>query len=290
MKANRFVLSSVITVSLLLLAACNIPTTPGNTGAGGGEVTPAAGTPADASTMGDATVVAETPAESSASASSAMSGNCANQYYPVAAGATWNYSMSSDASGTSSFVRSIGSVSDGGFTDQDVFSGGTTRTGSWSCDNGDLAALDQGALATVSVPTDSATPTFTAQSTESSGITIPATMTVGVSWSQSVTIEGSMEISGMTADATNAATYTCTPAGMESVSVAAGTFDAMKVTCVYQMNITVNMDSTGPMSLPFSSTSDVWFAPNVGMVKTVDQNSDLGDTTIELTDYSIPGL
>lgn len=220
----------------------------------------------------------------------ALTGNCANTFYPVVAGATWNYTSTNASIGTSTFVRSINAVSENGFADQDVLDTGTTRTGNWSCANGTLTALDQGALATVNVATDTSSTTFIAESTESSGITMPAELTVGDSWDQTVLIVGTVNVSeSLNAKASAEVNTTCTPIGMETISVAAGTFEAMKINCTNQLTMIIEMESTGPMTMPFQSTSDAWYARNVGLVKIVD-TSDLGISTIELSSYSIPEL
>jgi len=59
------------------------------------------------------------PVSNPTSQPSASGGACQNPYLPVVAGATWNYTLS--GSFASTFTRSILSVEDAGFTDQDVF-------------------------------------------------------------------------------------------------------------------------------------------------------------------------
>jgi hypothetical protein len=231
-----------------------------------------------------------TPAASDAVVNKNPSENCTNQYYPVTTGATWQYAGSNSTTGDFSFVRSITAVYQEGFVDQDVFDGGTTRTGTWACAAGDLSAMSQGGVATVNVPTNPSTATLIADSTESDGVTLPATLTPGESWNQAVKIAGTMKISEqISAKASNDTEYICTAVGQESVSVPAGTFNGMKVTCDYVMNIEVEMEATGPVSTKLTSTSNMWYVAGVGLVKIEDQG-DIGLTTIELQSYSIPGL
>jgi hypothetical protein len=113
-------------------------------------------------------------------------------------------------------------------------------------------------------------------------------MDPGDTWSQTIRIEGTMTIAeGTSADATNEASLHCTAEGTESVTVPAGTFDAMKVVCQVQMSITV---TTAGLSIPpttVNSTSTAWYAPNVGWIKSED-TSDFGSSTIELQSYSNP--
>jgi hypothetical protein len=78
--------------------------------------------------------------------------------------------------------------------------------------------------------------------------------------------------------------------GNESVTVPAGTFDALKVT----VNVTLNVDATYEgITLPVSFSGDYtyWFAPNVGWVKASGTGNVLGSSfsdTTELQSYSIP--
>jgi hypothetical protein len=78
---------------------------------------------------------------------------------------------------------------------------------------------------------------------------------------------------------------------MESVTVAAGTFNAMHVSCQINTSTSITADTqTAPMVT--TAQSDRWYAANVGLVKSKDQGSvDQGTTNssvTELTAYSIP--
>jgi hypothetical protein len=216
--------------------------------------------------------------------SMSLSGNCDNEYYPVKTGASWNYTMESSLTGTDSFTRSIVDTSDNGFTDQDAWAIGTTRTGTWSCNNGSLSALSMGGLATVST----AEQNFVATSQESSGVTYPSPLESGTNWSQSLTISGDMTVAeGMSGVATVNATQNCTAVGEESVTLTAGTFDTMKLNCSTSITVTVDLDGVTMDPMTIDSTSEVWLARGVGMVKTSDTN-EITKSTIELTAYAIP--
>lgn len=212
-------------------------------------------------------------------------GQCANPMYPVIGGASWTYAGSNATTGTFSFTRTYPEIRDDGFTDQDAWTNGLTRTGQWSCDSGNLKALSLGTGAgTVS----SGDPNFVANSTTSEGVTIPAGMNVGDTWTQTIRIEGDLTMAdGTTAGATNEATMNCSALAQESVTVPAGTFDAMKVECQVAMTITVTMEGLSIPPTAINSTSDAWYAPNVGWVKSVE-SSGVGSNTIELQSYSLP--
>jgi hypothetical protein len=237
--------------------------------------------PGPTATAGDEAVAltsTEAPAETT-------SGECSNPYYPVVEGASWQYSGSNAQSGPFSFTRAFAEIHSDGFTDQDTWDNGLTRTGEWSCEDGNLKALSAGAGAgTVSTSNLS----FVADSTTSEGVTLPAQIGAGDSWSQTIRTEGSMTMEGgLTADAVNEASMRCTAQGTASVTVPAGTFDAMRVECAIDMTITMTMSGMEVPPVAITSTQESWYASGVGWVKSTD-TSELGTTTIELQSYAIP--
>jgi hypothetical protein len=240
-----------------LLAGCSLP---GSGGAGSG-----------------------TPSGSPSGGGAAASGPCANPLLPVVAGAAWNYQMTGAFPDT--FTRTINSVSESGFEDQDVFGTGVTRTGEWNCDAGALIALDPGGGTSASVEATNNVSDF--HTTALSGVTLPASVAAGDSWAQSISIAGTTVINGTSADSTSDTTAACTASGMESVDVPAGSFNAMKITCQATINITVTTQGITVPVPALSFTTDSWYAPGVGWVKSVSSGSGV-DATITLTSYALP--
>lgn len=245
---------SVIAVILIpaLLAACNLSGS-GGTGSTGGD--------------GGGTV----------------SGPCGNPLLPVVAGAAWNYQITGVVS--DSFTRTITEVSADSFTDQDVFETGLIRTEQWKCEAGNLIALDPVGSTSASVETSTISSNF--QTSALTGVTLPASVAAGDTWSQEISIVGTMIISGISADATSDTVINCTAIGVESVTVPAGTFDAMKISC--QDSLTISVTSSGvtitPIRLNF--TTDGWYAPGIGWIQSLSSGEGL-DSTIVLVSYSIP--
>ena len=213
---------------------------------------------------------------------SAGSSACANSLYPVKAGATWTYQFSDSTLG--GFTRSITSVSADGFNDQDVFTKGTTRTGEWKCNAGTLTALQPDSGPTASVQNASVQADF--KTTSMDGVTIPATVKAGDTWSQNFVLEGTETIHSLQVKAKNVTALSCTAGASESVTVKAGTFNAVHMDCKTDATITITMNGTD-VPTPVSWTSTSWYAPAVGLVKT---DSLLNNThiTMELTAYHIP--
>jgi hypothetical protein len=212
-----------------------------------------------------------------------LSGPCANQLYPVLAGATWTYELTGTTSDT--ITRSIASVSADGFADQDTFASGAVRTGQWNCDAGALTALDPVGSTSATVQRNGEIADF--HTTALDGVTLPASVVAGTAWSQTISIAGTLTVNGKTADATNDTSLSCTANGMENVTVPAGSFDAMKVTCQNSVKITVTLQGITVPVPEMTFTSQSWYAPGVGMVKSVASGDGL-DTTTSLTSYSLP--
>jgi hypothetical protein len=204
-------------------------------------------------------------------------GPCQNPYYPVVAGASWEYRLS--GTGSETFVRSITSVRENGFDDQDVFGAGVTRRGSWECREGNLISLTPGSSA--SVATSDMQTEVTIES--NTGITFPADPRPGTEWTQTMVYRGQQTIGGMNMESRNEMNLSCKAIGMERVSVPAGDFEALRVDCTTQLKISI----AGMAAFDMTATGSAWYAPGVGWVKSRD-SGDMGTTEIVLLSYSIP--
>jgi hypothetical protein len=211
------------------------------------------------------------------------SGACDNPLYPVVIGASWTYKFNGGVPGD--FTRSITAVNDDGFFDQDVFTSGITRTGEWKCNAGALIALDPNGGSTAAVQSSTIDSTF--ETIAMDGVTLPANVNAGESWTQNFTIEGTETIKGVAVASKNQTAYSCTAGGSESVTVAAGTFNAVRMECQTNITITITMNGA-EIPTNVTTTSTIWYAPGVGMVKSDNVVSGTGNNTIELTAYNIP--
>jgi hypothetical protein len=218
---------------------------------------------------------------------SATSGACSNTYLPVVQGATWSYDVTGGPNGTTSYTDTISALSGDSFTlttsVQDL-----TRTQRWSCGADGLVALDfGGASATLAVANLQAE----FDTTASTGVTLPADIAPGDTWSQTFTLEGSQTVSGdRPAKAEGQVEYDSTAAGLESVTVPAGTFEALRVDGTTSMDLTVHLSGfTVPMTI--SGTIVRWYAPGVGFIRSVEKSDVFGtelEVKTELTSYDIP--
>jgi hypothetical protein len=213
----------------------------------------------------------------------ALTGPCANPLYPVLAGANWTYQLTGTTNDT--ITRRINTINADGFEDQDTFDSGPVRTGKWKCADGALTALDPVGEMTAAVQRGAETVSF--GTTDSSGVTLPANVAAGDTWTQSFSLAGTLTINGKSDDATNDTTLNCTANGMENVTVPAASFDAMKVTCENSIQITVTANDITIPAPVITFTSETWYGPNVGLVKSVASGGGIDTTTILLA-YSLP--
>jgi hypothetical protein len=219
------------------------------------------------------------PPSPSPAAPAPIAAACQHRYYPVAQGAAWTYRVSGSVNDT--FTRAIISVRADGFDDQDSFASGAVRRGSWACRQGDLISLTPGGGASVAaggVQTD-----FTIESNE--GLTLPADPQAGARWTQTIVYLGQFNTGDRNVTARSTLNTSCQAVGVESVSVPAGAFEALRADCTHRLTIALLGDL--PFDFSFSSNGSAWYAPGVGLVKLRDV-SEMGTTEVVLLSFALP--
>lgn len=214
-------------------------------------------------------------------------GLCTNAYYPVREGATWTYVSTGGPVGGYGFTDTISSVGEDGFTLTTQFDE-LTRTQDWACRTEGLVALQLGGTSAATL--NSQEMQLTLDVSNVSGVTFPAEISAGDQWQHALEFTGTMMIADQEIGATGSAQSSFTAIAVESVTVPAGTFEAMKIRVDSTINITGIFQG---VSVPFTVTSpyDYWFAQGVGWVKAsgtglVEDES--FNETIELQSYNIP--
>jgi hypothetical protein len=221
------------------------------------------------------TVVADT---ATAPPATEPAGACANDYLPVVEGATFTFAITTPL-GDGAQIDTITDVGSASFLRQ-VDLSNVSYVETWHCepdglvqyasDGGIFAAVYQGSSGTAQAKTLSVT-----------GVTLPAHISAGDTWTQVTKVE----ITGGDAPFNATFTYNFQAAGAEDVTVGAGTFTAMRV------NLDAHYVADAPNAKPVDFTGTDWFAPGAGLVKTV---ATLGtgvtqtDYTLALEDYNIP--
>jgi hypothetical protein len=223
-------------------------------------------------------------APTAATLSASGSGGCANAYYPVPSGASWSYASTGSGIGDYTYTQTITAVSAKGFTASDQFSTGVNATIKWSCQNGNLAVLDAGA-GSFSMTTSKVKMTTT--SVTADGYNIPATFVTGKTWSEKITVDGTVQASAtQTVTSQIAVQFSCTAAGADTITVPAGKFDTVKATCTKKEVVSATEQGTAvPLSTNQQSIT-YWYAKGVGFVQSVATGG-ADNETVVLTQYKL---
>lgn len=287
---------SVITL-LVILSACGSNNEATDTPVG--EILPTAGeTSTEAPAVTEPTLTqepsgtetsatAEGPVSSGGGMPVAGSGLCANAYYPVREGATWTYQSSGGPLGGYGFTDTITAVREDGFTLTSQFDD-LTRTQEWACRTEGLVALQLGGTSAATL--NSQDMQLTLDVGNVSGVTFPSEIAPGDQWEHALEFTGTMNVGGQEIEANGSARSTFNAIGNESVTVPAGTFDAIKIRVDSTININGVFQGVA-VPVTISSPYDYWFVQGVGWVKasgTGDVGGESFSETIELQSYNIP--
>jgi hypothetical protein len=275
-----------ILLILMLVSACS----------SGNAATPIGSASTNTPTSTDTPVVTDTPVATITPAETATpeaglpitgSGQCVNAYYPVREGATWTYASTGGPTGGYGFTDTITSVREDGFTLTSQF-GNLTRTQEWACRPEGLVALQLGGTSAATLNNDNMQVTLDVDNV--SGVTYPATINPGDTWQHALEFTGTITVAGQNVTAKGDAQASFQAVDNESVTVPAGTFDALKIHVDTTININGNFNG---VRFPVTMTApyDYWFVQGVGWVKASGTGSLSGQSfseTIELQSYNIP--
>ncbi len=213
---------------------------------------------------------------------------CVNAYYPVKLNATWFYNSSGSPSGPYQLLDTITEVRPDGFTLTSQFRDKPTIQ-PWACRSEGLAATQMAINNATSVLAFEKFNSLAA--TNVSGVNIPVTIAPGMEWSYAFDVSGvenKPDGSGGAMTGRVASTYSA--GNKESVTVPAGTFEAIPIEVNTVIDFTVATQS-GTVKLSINSTYTYWFAAGVGWVKATGSGRLGGQEyfeTILLNSYTIP--
>lgn len=239
--------------------------------------------PAPTATSSPSATVEATPSEVEESG-----GLCANPLYPVAPAAKHAYLGRGGPVGDYTFTTTITEVRADGFTIVTEFDG-VTVTQNWACSEAGLRALDYGGGPAGRVSVEGSEASYITREVE--GLTLPHSVAAGNTWSQNFALTFTQSIPDLgeiSADGT--ATQEYEALGLESVSVAAGTFEAMKVAVTTTLSFTMVIEEV-EIPAAFTSSGYSWYAPGVGWIKSMDVSEIMGvtsESSVELQSYSLP--
>lgn len=217
-----------------------------------------------------------------------LSGPCGNPYYPVVMGASYTYNSSN-----AGYTSTITSVREDGFTVTHTIAG-SAQTHEWEC-------LPEG-LVDLSNPIGDAFETTVegitlTGDTSVTGVTIPASISVGDKWTQ--TYVGTMDAQELGGALDFSLTVNYSVVGEEEVTVPAGTFKALKLNNTMESNFILKAAGVSMPLYTYSATSTTWVVENIGIVKSITQGFMKGSTeqlplsyefsdTTELVEFSLP--
>lgn len=216
-------------------------------------------------------------------------GLCANNLVPVKQGATWTYTDNGGTTSAEQFTASISSVRPDGFTLSVNADGMPTVNQDWSCKPEGLVTASLGSgqgplgINVAGIQANLST-------SNASGVILPSNVQPGTQWPFGLDLSGNVSQGNLQADLNGNIATAMQAVDMESVTVPAGTFNAMKVQGT--STIKVNAGYQG-LTLPITSTvnTTLWFAPGVGWIKAAVNGELMGtafSTTTELQSYNIP--
>ena len=204
---------------------------------------------------------------------------CDHPYLPLRSGASWSYDSSEG--GMTWNVTSAGGSAESASAAMAFSMAEVTFTVNWTCSSGGITSYDFG-----NITSSAFGEIVTLDIVNSSGSWLPPaeSLVPGYSWSNAYTMVVSSSFEGASVELTTSTSESWSVGGMETISVPAGTFDALRI----DGTSTVEMSGFMGITVPPSTTSQTfWFAEGVGIVRYASSGegySGHGD----LTGYSVP--
>lgn len=188
---------------------------------------------------------------------------CQNPFYPVGEGWVWTYKNLSTGK---THTITVSQISSKGFTQKYAFDT-LSFENHWVCSG---KGMMQPEFRSNESGSASKGLKLQVKTLKASGVVFPPRMNVGTTWSYTYNTESTANTSSRTMVLKSTQTVTSKIVGQESVKVAAGKFSAIKVESVYSSKGSMEMSGKSvPVNTSFKSTA--WYAPEVGLVKSVSE-------------------
>ncbi|MCW5862769.1 MAG: hypothetical protein KIT52_06670 [Anaerolineae bacterium] len=228
------------------------------------EAPPAAATPTATPTA--------TALPAAATAAPVAAGECDNPFFPAVEGRVMTYRNTVPAFGESEFSHTFSDVTDSSFNVNIDVGDGESVVQKWTCSADGLLSPEMAQMPGMAEG-------MTFEYVEASGATLPAAdqMTAGHEWTTHYVVEVTMPDLGQGAmSMSETVDLINTVAGEESVTVPAGTFDAVRVDTAGA--IAVSIAGAPASNIEMSMVS--WYAEGVGLVRQEIGGMLGGDDTI----------
>jgi hypothetical protein len=208
---------------------------------------------------------------------------CNHPYYPAVPNATRVYKSSGTSKGEYMITETTSEVRADGFTVLTDY-GTNVKSIEWSCDSEGLRVYSTGNEKMQGLAVDSDQFKLDVTIKNPSGVTLPVEIEAGDSWAQSFDFESTGTVGGNTTTGTGRSTTTYEALGLESITIPAGTFEAMKIESETKEDIQATFNGLAANSSNEYQTV-FWFVEGIGLVKSVTTG---GYTeTLELQSYNI---
>lgn len=245
------------------------------------------GSAAPTPTSGPIVVNTPVPQENNGAPTVTTSELCANPYWPVKDASRWAYLSTGSPAGEYEFGIKIREVRADGFTVAASFKKVPSQQ-EWMCTPEGLVPLTMVASNATSIL---AFRQFQdVRMSNIVGVYMPVNIAPGQAWSFEFDFTATQVEEGVSTPVSGHIKYDFTAGNNESITVAAGSYDALPITMVSAIKFTVN-GAAGPVENDMKSTYTYWYAVNVGWVK-ASGSGKLGGLeffeTLELVGYSAP--
>lgn len=202
---------------------------------------------------------------------------CTNQYFPNAIGDRWEYSGTNSLTGAYARSDSINNSNTNSFT-QGTTLANSTYSVQYDCSFAGLVAtnpIEQYAGILLSSPDFP----VNVRVTSNTGTSLPSQITPGNTWGQTA----DWEASSQQVNVNGRIVIDYAAVGFETVTVQAGTYNALRVVA------TIRIELTSLHVLAGTYTTTLWLVPQVGLVKSEGSSSVPGvdfTDSMELTSYT----
>ncbi len=196
----------------------------------------------------------------------ATMGNCANEYYPVAASRVRAFKTTGSKT-YSGYILTQSQVTDDGFVETRKFDSGTEVTNNWVCTDEGLRTADFTNDIKIGSLKNS---TFEMKTLKSSGLTFPKELSAGKEWEANYDVEVNLKVAGISAQAGGKVTVKNRVASMNDKITADGKeYEAAKIESKIIMDIAMKGRKIPEPNVGMT----VWLVPGVGIVRKESKGS-----------------
>jgi len=204
---------------------------------------------------------------------------CDHPYFPLRSGSSWTYATTEGAVTWS--TGSVGGTADSAEATMTISIPELTMTANWNCTSEGIVSYDFGTISIAEMGE-----IVSMDVTDTSGVFLPAAslLAPGYSWSNSYSLAMSIMAEGTPLDTTMSAAEAWTAVGTETVTVPAGTFEALRIEGTENISMSGFMGMGG---VDIAIRSTYWYTKGVGIVRYTSVSE--GSSSVgELTSYTVP--